>query len=149
MRYNPAIESHFPRLWAKLIDLFIFLIPLLILTGDLFYSLPIAIILVTVYGAILETKLGATVGKSILGLKVIDNDGNYPGWWRSFRRNALAPLNLTRSPWVKFRYPDFDGESQRYNMNLNNLVCKTYVVYKAKIKEIRAMQAEVDEGATS
>ncbi|RFZ85749.1 RDD family protein [Mucilaginibacter terrenus] len=141
LHYNPAIESHFPRLWAKLIDMTLFFIPLQLVTHDSWWSALISVVVATIYGTLLEHYYGCTLGKKIIRLKVLDDYGNFPPLFLSLKRNALASLNLSQLPGVKFRFPDPDGLSHRYNMNLNNTVCQTYVVDERKVTEIREMLA--------
>ncbi|OOQ59528.1 RDD family protein [Mucilaginibacter pedocola] len=144
LKYNPAIESHFPRAWAKGIDMLIFLLPAIKLTQHFQLSILIAIVLVDIYGAICEHLRGDTLGKYLLGLKVIDDDGNYPVFWLSLKRNALAVLNLSLLPGTRIAFPVTGEPTWRYNMNLNNRLCDTYIVKASRLSEIKALQEQND-----
>jgi hypothetical protein len=144
MKYSPRIESHFPRAWAKCIDLLIFLLPALQFIHGFWLSMAIAIALVDIYGTISEHKRGDTLGKYLLGLKVIDDTCNYPGFWLSLKRNALAIFDLTPLPGTSISFPLTVESTFRYNMNLNNRLCNTYVVEASRISEIQALQHKED-----
>ena len=144
MKYNRRIESHFPRAWAKCIDVLIFLLPALQFIHDFWLSMAIAIALANIYGTISEHKRGDTLGKYLLGLKVIDDTGNYPGFWLSLKRNMLAIFDLTPLPGTSISFPVAGESTFRYNMNLNNRLCNTYVVGASRISEIQALQRKED-----
>ncbi|MBD1364510.1 RDD family protein [Mucilaginibacter sp. ZT4R22] len=144
MKYNPRIESHFPRAWAKCIDLLIFFLPTLQFIHNFWLSMAIAIALVDIYGTISEHKRGDTLGKRLLGLKVIDDTGNYPGFWLSLKRNALAIFDLTPLHGTRIRFPVAGESTFRYNMNLNNRLCQTYIVEAFRLSEIQALQRKED-----
>ena len=45
------------------------------------------------YMVLLEGLLGATLGKWVLGLRVIEADGTRPGLWKSMLRNVLRVVD--------------------------------------------------------
>ena len=53
----------------------------------------IFLIIMAFYMILLEGLLGATVGKWIVGLRVIGTDGHRPGLWKSAVRNALRVVD--------------------------------------------------------
>jgi len=138
MKYNPCEESNVDRALAKLIDLALFYIPISILIHEGPLRLLFSTILVINYGATFEYLYGMTLGKAIFNLRVVDDNGVKPSFKISLKRNLLAPLNLLPD-FRTFRFPDVDRET-KYSMNLNNKICKTYVVKKGRLKEIEELQ---------
>jgi uncharacterized RDD family membrane protein YckC len=47
------------------------------------------LVVIVLYMVLLEGLLGTTLGKWLLGLRVVGPDGRRPGLWRSFIRNLL------------------------------------------------------------
>jgi uncharacterized RDD family membrane protein YckC len=138
MKYNPCEESNVNRAFAKLIDLVIFYIPISFFIYEGPLKLLFSTILVINYGATLEYLYGTTLGKLIFNLRVVDDNGTKPNFKTSIKRNLLAPFNLLPD-FQTFRFPDVNRET-KYDMNLNNRICKTYVVRKEKLKEIEELQ---------
>ena len=52
------------------------------------------LLLVLAYYVVTEAALGASIGKSVVGLRVVDEDGHAIGWGRSLVRNALRPVDF-------------------------------------------------------
>lgn len=152
--YNPWYKnSQWERLLAKIIDFFPFLIILLygfshtIFIGFL-YSIPLVII----SGTLWETYQGASLGKKIFKVKVIDDFGNYPDLLKSLQRNVLSLCNFW--PVLVDYYPPinetWDDESieKNFSMNFNNKICKTYIVKEKKIKEIQELLQQKNNRAS-
>jgi uncharacterized RDD family membrane protein YckC len=53
----------------------------------------IFLIIMALYMILLEGQLGMTVGKWILGLRVVGTDGRLPGLWKSVLRNTLRVVD--------------------------------------------------------
>ncbi|WP_207534698.1 RDD family protein [Desertivirga arenae] len=138
MKYDPCEESNVTRFFAKVIDFALFYIPIGFVTTVGPLRVLCSILLVINYGATLEYLYGTTLGKAILGLRVIDDFAMKPSFKLSIKRNLLAPFNLIPD-FKTFRMIDPDRET-RHNMNLNNRICKTYVIRKGKIEEIECLQ---------
>ena len=49
--------------------------------------------IMVLYFIILEASFGATIGKKLLGMRVIGADGMVPGLWRSVQRNILRIID--------------------------------------------------------
>ncbi len=49
--------------------------------------------IMVLYFIFLEGVFGATIGKRLLGIRVIRIDGTIPGIWRSFLRNVLRAVD--------------------------------------------------------
>jgi len=49
--------------------------------------------IMVLYFILLEGLFGATIGKKLLGIRVIGSDGSKPGIWRSFLRNILRAVD--------------------------------------------------------
>lgn len=143
--YNPEFKGNeTQRLFAKWIDMAVFYI----LFYYLFHENPVAAVLlsipcVIVSGAITELYFGTTLGKKIFRMKVIDDEGNFPDFLHSLKRNFLCLANL---------YPVFTeytsktvamgrrtGTQMNFSMHLNNKICKTYIVKESKMEEIKSL----------
>ena len=46
------------------------------------------------YYVVAEAGLGGTPGKLAVGLRVVDEDGDFIGWGRAFVRNAIRPIDF-------------------------------------------------------
>jgi uncharacterized RDD family membrane protein YckC len=51
------------------------------------------LVIMTLYMVLLEGLLGATVGKWVLGLRVVRTDGHRPGLWKGALRNLLRVVD--------------------------------------------------------
>lgn len=133
------------RIFAKLIDLlpfflafyFIFQQPVIL---ALVFSIPSIILC----GAVTETLTGTTLGKKIFKIQVIDDYGKHPKILKSLWRNFLCLIVF---------YPVFDdfipipineivGMEHRetnFTMHMNNKICKTYIVKKIQLLEIKKL----------
>lgn len=142
--YNPNFKGNeTQRLFAKWIDMLVFsLIFFYIFHIALIVSILLSIPCVIIFGTIREYYFGTTLGKKIFRIKVIDDDGNYPSFFKSLKRNFLCLANL---------YPVFSeystktsmgrrtGTQMNFSMHLNNKICTTYIVKESKIAEIKSL----------
>ncbi|SMP10845.1 RDD family protein [Chryseobacterium profundimaris] len=147
--YNPGFKGNeTQRLFAKWIDLALFSVLFYYLFNEkLLMSIAISIPVVIISGAITESYFGTTSGKKIFRMKVIDDEGKYPAFLHSLKRNFLCLANL---------FPIFTEYSSRtalgsntgihmnFRMYLNNKICTTYVVKESKMEEIRSL-LDVDQ----
>lgn len=143
--YNPTEKgSERERLYAKLIDLSLFLLLFYLILSETFvFVLLFSIAAVLIFGSISETVFGTTLGKKIFKLKVIDEHGNHPGLIRSICRNLLSFANF----WPVFsdfepepnQYWAVSGTKMNFSMHLNNQITKTFIVKESKIPEIKKM----------
>jgi uncharacterized RDD family membrane protein YckC len=46
------------------------------------------------YYVVCEVELGGTLGKVAVGLRVVDEDGDFIGWRRSVVRNLIRPIDF-------------------------------------------------------
>ncbi|MCS3531719.1 RDD family protein [Chryseobacterium sp. JUb7] len=141
--YNPGFkDSETQRLFAKWIDLAIFsLIFHFIFNQILIFSILFSIPCVIISGAITEFYFGTTLGKKVFRMKVIDDEGNYPGFLKSLWRNFLCLANFF-PVFSEYRYKTMamgtrNGTKMNFSMHLNNKICVTYIVKESKIAEIR------------
>ena len=128
IKYNPTIRNFSIRLFAKIIDLIIYIV-----LGMIFYKLigrkfidmqelyAVSFILLIILNPILETFLGKSLGKFLLKIQIIDDFGNKPSLLLSFKRNALSFVNV----FQLFR--PIPGELGIKN-NKHNEICKTYTI---------------------
>lgn len=132
------------RLFAKLIDMLPFFLIFFFLFGKIaiicfLYSIPCVII----SGALCEWYWGTTLGKAVFKIKVIDDFGNFPSLLLSLKRNFLCLANLLVN-FIDYVPPlnhtwEKEGTQMNFRMNLNNRICKTYIVKENKIEEIRKL----------
>lgn len=143
--YNPGFKgSETQRLFAKWIDMAVFtLIFHFVFNKVLIVSVLFSVPAVIISGAVTEFYLGTTLGKKIFRLKVIDDEGNYPGFYKSLARNVLCLANFNpvfseyTSKTVAMGWRK--GTQMNFSMHLNNKICKTYIVKESKITEIRSL----------
>lgn len=142
--YNPNFKGNeTQRLFAKWIDMLVFsLIFFYIFHTALIVSILLSIPCMIIFGTISEHYFGTTLGKKIFRIKVLDDDGNYPNFLKSLKRNFLCLANL---------YPVFSeysnkssmgirtGIQMNFSIQLNNKICTTYIVKESKIAEIRGL----------
>ncbi|MXS71161.1 hypothetical protein GSF70_08025 [Flavobacteriaceae bacterium W22] len=143
--YNPGFKGNeTQRLFAKWIDMALFVVifhyafSIQIIAGIL-----LSIVCVIILGSLSEFYFGTTLGKKIFRIKVIDDEGNYPDFRTSFKRNILCLANL---------YPNFSEATSgsiamgtrttiqmHFSMHLNNKMCTTYIIKESKIPEIKSL----------
>jgi uncharacterized RDD family membrane protein YckC len=91
-----------PRALAWLIDLvirfggLIVMSPLLLMLGDLGKGIYLGLMFLVfwVYPIVLEVWLGQTLGKRVLGLRVVARDGAPLGWMPAIVRNLLRTVDI-------------------------------------------------------
>jgi hypothetical protein len=130
------------RLFAKLIDMLpFFLVFLFVFEKMAFMSFLYSIPCVIISGTLCEWYWGTTLGKSVFKIKVINDFGNYPSLLLSLKRNFLCLTNLCPifTDYIPPLNHTWEEEytQMNFSMNLNNKICKTYIVKKNKIQEIR------------
>jgi uncharacterized RDD family membrane protein YckC len=164
---GPPIEyeeaNNYRRLAARLIDLgiafFILICPASLLasgvgtllsekerastlTGLLFFSF--IVLLLIAYDTILHRVFGKTVGKWILGMRVVDINGEKLGWGRSLIRAvalygcgvlfaAGIVISATILGWV------FIFGLPKYRRFLHDTMCKCYVVKESQGQLVKAV----------
>lgn len=143
--YNPGFKGNeTQRLFAKWIDMAVFvLIFHFIFNKVLIVSVLFSVPAVIISGAVTEFYFGTTLGKKIFRMKVIDEEGNDPGFYKSLARNVLCLANFdpvfseytSRTVAMGWR----KGPQMNFSMHLNNKICKTYIVKESKINEIRSL----------
>ncbi|WP_318845428.1 RDD family protein [Chryseobacterium sp. JV558] len=102
-------------------------------------------------GTFCEWYFGTTLGKKIFKLKILDDNGNQPGFIKSLQRNILVLANL----WVVFtdinpspaQTGNTGGTQVNFRMHLNNKICKTHIVKENKLIEIRELLAQENKKA--
>lgn len=132
------------RLLAKIIDsLPFFLIFFFVFHKIAIISILLSITCVIIVGAISESYFGTTLGKKIFNIKVIDDEGNYPGFLKSLVRNilCLANFNPEFSECVFNTVAMGKRTATRVNfsMHLNNQICKTHIVKERQLSEIKKL----------
>lgn len=147
--YDLPYKADFPgsekqREWAKIIDIVpLFLIFLFIFKQTPILSFLFSIPSVIILGCITEAIWGTTLGKKVFKMTVIDDFGNHPEFFKSLKRNFLCLSNF---------YPSFSEYTTknvafgtqthfrtRLSMQMNNKLCKTYIVKENKVLEIRKL----------
>lgn len=145
LSYNPGFKGNeTQRLFAKWIDMAIFTLIFFFICNKIFIvSILLSIPCVIIAGTVTEFYFGTTLGKKIFRMKVIDDDGNYPGFSKSLARNLLCLANFypvfseytTKTVAMGWRR----GTQMNFSMHLNNKICKTYIVKESKIPEIKEL----------
>ncbi|MDF2930858.1 MAG: hypothetical protein K0R36_189 [Chryseobacterium sp.] len=138
------INNERDRLFAKIIDMIpCFLIFLFIFKEPAFFSLIFSILCVIISGTISENLFGTTLGKKIFKIRVIDDFGNDPNFFKSFMRNLLCLANFfpvftdyTSSIHDSLRV---EGMHMNFSMHLNNKLCKTHTVKEYQFWEIKKL----------
>jgi uncharacterized RDD family membrane protein YckC len=142
------------RFFAKIIDLtpFVFFFHFLV-SFNWIQSVLISIPFLILMNSVLEFYYGKSFGKSILKLKVMDDEGNHPNLTKSFLRNLYSLANLLPSYSDTAR--DFPTPAPAtfavygrffFSMHLNLKWTKTFVVdFKEwqKIKELSLIQDQM------
>lgn len=133
------------RIIAKTIDVIpLFLVFFFYFQQSAILSLIFSIPSVILLGAVLETLFGTTLGKRILKLKVIDDNGNYPIILKSLWRNFLClvvfyPVFDDYIPMTPNEILGIEHKETNFTMHMNNKLCKTYIVKENQIPEIRKL----------
>lgn len=144
--YNPTYKGNeTERLLSKWIDMLPFcLIFYFIFHKVVFISILLSVPCVLVLGTITEFYWGTTLGKKIFKIKVLDDDGNYPDFFKSLKRNLLCLANLHPIFTDHIPVPNhLKGRRMtsfvHFSMYVNNSICKTYIVKESKIPEIKEL----------
>jgi len=136
------------RILAKIIDTIpLFLIFYFVLQQEAFFSLLYSLPSVIVFGTLTETIWGTTLGKKIFNMKVIDDDGKYPGILKSLWRNILClivfyPVADDFIPAAPNEILGIEHKETNFTMHMNNKLCKTYIIKEAQFLEIKKLLAE-------
>ena len=160
-KYAPAIEfeqaTSYRRLGARVIDLviawFVLLIPSALISvaidtliggdnglapdvGGLLF-LALFVVLAITYDTVLHRLFGKTVGKMLLGIRVVDANGEKLSWGRCITRAivlyvsgfciaALTAMTMSIFGWI------FIGGLKRYRRFPQDSVSKSFVVLESK-----------------
>lgn len=136
------------RILAKIIDtLPFFLVFYFLFHQPGIFSLIFSIPSVILFGAVSETLFGTTLGKKILKLKVIDDNGNYPIIFKSLWRNFLSlivfyPVFDDFIPMAPNEILGIEHKETNFTMHMNNKLCKTYIIKKSQLVEIKKLLSE-------
>lgn len=143
--YNPGFKGNeTQRLFAKWIDMALFSALFYYLFHEnILISIGLSIPAVIISGSITETYFGTTLGKKIFRMKVIDDEGNYPVFLHSLKRNLLCLANLfplfTEYSSKTAAMGRRTGIQMNFRMHLNNKICTTYIVKESKMMEIKSI----------
>lgn len=104
---DPQLASRSSRFWARVLDQAVFWVPLLILSTvtvwvtpptDLSRAVDVVCMALTALSIpsqwyLIATR-GQTIGKILLGIRIVDGDGNHPGWTHTLLAREGARLAL-------------------------------------------------------
>ncbi|HCN49724.1 MAG TPA: hypothetical protein DIT10_11640 [Chryseobacterium sp.] len=145
---NPWYKNYqWERLLAKMIDFLPFLVIFLyVFSYTAFMGFLYSIPLVIISGTLWETYQGASLGKKLFKIRVIDDFGNTPDFLKSLQRNVLSlfnfwPVLIEYYPPINETWAD-ESIEKNFSMNLNNKICKTYIVKEKKMPEIKELLKE-------
>jgi uncharacterized RDD family membrane protein YckC len=82
------------------------------------------LVLVFAYYVVTEAALGASIGKSLVGLRVVDEDGCAITWGQSIVRNLLRPIDFI----VAYLIAAICVWASPRRQRLGDLVASTFVV---------------------
>ncbi|KQT18315.1 hypothetical protein ASG31_06195 [Chryseobacterium sp. Leaf404] len=132
------------RILAKIIDAVpVLLIAFFLLKLSPFLAIVFSLQAVIILGSISETLFGITLGKKIFKIKVIDDQGKYPGILRSLGRNFLC-LSIFYMLFSDLFPPlneifAIKHKDANFTMHMNNIFCKTHLVKNDQFAEIKAL----------
>ncbi|WP_226065524.1 RDD family protein [Kaistella polysaccharea] len=139
IKYNPTIRNFSIRLFAKIIDLIIYVILGIIIYkligrkfNDMYELFAVSFALLIILNPILETFFGKSFGKFLLKIQIVNDYGNKPNLLLSFKRNALSFVNV----FQLFR--PIPGELGIKN-NKHNEICETYTISDKQKCELLTM----------
>ena len=143
IKYSPTIRNFSIRLFAKIIDLIIYIILGIIIYkligrkfNDMYELYAVSFVLLIIINPILETFFGKSIGKFLLKIQVVDDFGNRPNLLLSYKRNALSFVNV-----FQLLRP-IPGELGIRN-NKHNEICKTYTISdKEKLELIKMLDGK-------
>jgi uncharacterized RDD family membrane protein YckC len=127
--------------WAALIvDLFIFIVmlitPGLIRKSESDAPLIAVALLIPVYFIVLEGRWGATLGKLAAKIRVVDERGAVPGYWKAFLRTLLRLVEV--NPIVIGGLPAaIVVAMSEYRQRLGDMIAGTYVLTAADTLRVR------------
>ena len=141
VKYNPTIKEFSKRLITKIIDLIFYgliAISVYVIIGRYFFDdyeiYSASILLLLIINPLLESKFGKTLGKFILKIQVIDNEGKFPTLLISYKRNFLSLVNI----FALLR--PVPGKIGFIKNNKHNEMCGTYTILdKSKPEIIKLM----------
>jgi len=136
MNQTKCLGRRWAALWIDMILISIFLISLNYLLGQELYQKLIAIwlIVIALYYPILEGLYGASLGKFLFGIRVIDMDGNVPGIKKSILRTI--PRIIETNPIFAGGVPAaISYACSKKNQRLGDMLAGTIVVRKANLDE--------------
>ncbi|WP_029297416.1 RDD family protein [Chryseobacterium hispalense] len=145
LTYNPGFKGNeTQRLFAKWIDMAVFAgLFHYLFHQNFLINIALSVPAVIISGGITEWYFGTTLGKKIFRMKVIDDEGNYPVFLHSLKRNFLCLANLypafTEYSSKSVAMGQRTGIQMNFRMYLNNKICKTYIVKESKMEEIRSL----------
>jgi uncharacterized RDD family membrane protein YckC len=117
--YTPVYASFLRRLAACLIDGIILLVPSFFLTSFLTFSG--CLVVWFLYSAVLESShLQGTVGKYVMGIKVLDVEGNQLAFKAAFIRNFIKYYIF----FISFIFMFINERKQ----SLHDLACSSVVI---------------------
>ena len=82
----------------------------------------------TVYSIILTALWGQTVGKRIVGIQVVDSDGNIPPWYRVVFRELVGKFVSEAILWIGYIWIGFDENKRGWH----DFLGRSYVVRKRR-----------------
>jgi hypothetical protein len=154
INFTSTIKSKgIERFFAKIIDLslFVFFFHFLV-SFSWIQSILISIPLIILLNSVLEFRYGKSLGKSILKMKVMDDEGNHPNLTISFLRNLYSLANLL--PNYSDTAQDFPTPAPAtfavygrffFSMHLNLKWTKTYIVNLKEMEKIKELSLIQDQ----
>lgn len=131
-RYSSGIiVRRWAATWIDFLVIALFLLALDALLGNALYQrlLPLFLFLIALYYPVLEGLEGGTVGKFILGIRVVDYQGQYPGIVKALVRTLFRLVEV--NPYLCGGLPaGVVVMLSRRKQRLGDMVARTLVVYQ-------------------
>jgi uncharacterized RDD family membrane protein YckC len=131
--------------WAAfIVDTFLFILlliaPGLVAKVDFDPSLVLVAILMPVYFVLLEGRWGVTLGKLAAKIRVVDDQGGAPGYWKAFLRTLLRVVEA--NPLIGGLPAGIVVAMSEYRQRLGDMVAGTYVLTADDVSRIRLAKSK-------
>ncbi|MCY4367665.1 MAG: RDD family protein [Chloroflexi bacterium] len=124
------------RAAAFLIDAILLTIVRLVIQGALGDSIPVTLFNVVInlaYGVIMIAWRGQTIGKMIVGIQVVDANGNVPGIGSVILREVVGKFLSTIALFLGYLWVAWDKDKRGWHDHISG----TYVVRKSRADRTR------------
>jgi uncharacterized RDD family membrane protein YckC len=139
MEYTTCLLRRWVALWLDIVVIFLFLFGAynLLGKGNFQRLFPLWIVLTIIYYPLLEGFYASSFGKFIVGIEVVDMQGNPPGFIKSILRTI--PRIIETNPLFFGGVPaGIVYLISKHNQRFGDILAGTIVVRKSDIEQIKA-----------